>query len=189
MLSVRVVVHTAHASGTRVRERPNLLVEEDGGAKGICTVAGLMRCLAYRFQHRLPDEQETRTIVRLDMVSGAMHPRKILKVAWRPTLEKDYTPVFRHTLAVFGALCDSKPIDDATRKVVECANRVADSLSKFCDDHAGPLYHRILGSRRATGSSTPTTCWPSRSHRSLDVRFDRLNRQGHFESLRNIDPV
>ena len=36
--------------------------------------------------------------------------------------------------------------------VAECANRVADSLSDLGYDHAGPLYHRILGSAKSDGA-------------------------------------
>ena len=38
------------------------------------------------------------------------------------------------------------------RVVAECANRVADSLSELGYDHAGPLYHRILGSAKSDGA-------------------------------------
>ena len=43
-------------------------------------------------------------------------------------------------------------INDAVRAVAECANRVADSLSDLGYDHAGPLYHRILGSAKSDGA-------------------------------------
>ncbi|MDE0457731.1 MAG: DEAD/DEAH box helicase family protein [Chromatiales bacterium] len=130
----------------------DLVPEDDGGAKGICTVAALMLCNACLLQRRLRDEPEMRTIVRLDRVAGARHPREVLEVAWESILEKDYAPVFRPALAVLGALRDAKAIDDAVRMVAECANRVADSLSDLGYDHAGPLYHRILGSAKSDGA-------------------------------------
>ena len=102
----------------------DLVPEDDGGAKGICTVAALMLCNACLLQRRLRDEPEMRTIVRLDRVAGARHPREVLEVAWESILEKDYAPVFRPALAVLGALRDAKAIDDAVRMVAECANRV-----------------------------------------------------------------
>lgn len=130
----------------------DLVPEQDGGAKGICTVAALMLCNACLLQRRLRDEPEMRTIVRLDKIAGARHPREILEIAWESILEKDYAPVFRPALAVLGALREGKAIDDAVRVVAECANRVADSLSDLGYDHAGPLYHRILGSARSDGA-------------------------------------
>ena len=133
-------------------EALDLVPEDDGGAKGICTIAALMLCNACLLQRRLRDEPEMRTIVRLDKVAGARHPREVLEVAWESILEKDYAPVFRPALAVLGALPEGQTIDDAIRMVAECANRVADSLSDLGYDHAGPLYHRILGSAKSDGA-------------------------------------
>ncbi len=129
-----------------------LMPEDKGGAKGVCTIAALMLCNACLLQRRLRDEPEMSTIERLDKVAGAQHPRKFLEDAWEAILEKDYVPVFRPALAVLGALRDGKAIDDAIRMVAECANRVADSLSDLGYDHAGPLYHRILGSAKSDGA-------------------------------------
>ena len=63
-----------------------------------------------------------------------------------------YAPVFRPALAMLGAPREGRAIDDAIRVVAECANRVADSLSDLAYDHAGPLYHRILGSAKSDGA-------------------------------------
>ncbi len=133
-------------------EALDLAPENDGGAKGVCTVAALMLCNACLLQRRLRDEPEMKTIVRLDKVAGAKHPREVLEIAWDAILEKDYAPVFRPALAALGALRESKAIDDAIRMLAECANRVADSLSELGHDHAGPLYHRILGSAKSDGA-------------------------------------
>ncbi|MDE0372753.1 MAG: DEAD/DEAH box helicase family protein [Rhodospirillales bacterium] len=130
----------------------DLTREDDGGAKGICTVAALMLCNACLLQRRLRDEPEMRTIMRLDKVAGASNPREVLAIAWEAILEKDYAPVFRPALAVLAAVGDSKAVFGAIRAVAECANRIADSLSDFGFDHAGPLYHRILGSAKSDGA-------------------------------------
>ena len=130
----------------------DLVPEDDGGAKGICTIAALMLCNACLLQRRLRDEPEMKTIVRLDKVAGARNPKEVLEIAWESILEKDYAPVFRPALAVLGMLREGKTIDDAIRAVAECANRVADSLSDLGYDHAGPLYHRILGSAKSDGA-------------------------------------
>ena len=68
----------------------DLVPEDDGGAKGVCTVAALMLCNACLLQRRLRDEPEMKTIVRLDKVAGARHPREVLEIAWESILEKDY---------------------------------------------------------------------------------------------------
>ena len=133
-------------------EALGLVPEDDGGAKGVCTVAALMLCNACLLQRRLRDEPEMRTILRLDKVAGASNPREILTIVWEAILEKDYAPVFRPALQVLAALRDSRAVNDAVRTLAECANRVADSLSELGYDHAGPLYHRILGSAKSDGA-------------------------------------
>ena len=133
-------------------EALELVTEDDGGAKGVCTVAALMLCNACLLQRRLRDKPEMKIIMRLDKVAGASNPREVLEIAWESILEKDYVPVFQPALAVLSALREGKAIDDAIRVVAECANRVADSLSDLGYDHAGPLYHRILGSAKSDGA-------------------------------------
>ena len=130
----------------------DLTPEADGGAKGICTVAALMLCNACLLQRRLRDEPELKAIIRLDKIAGASNPKEVLEIAWESILEKDYVPVFRPALAVAGALRESKAVNNAIRALAECANRVADSLSELGYDHAGPLYHRILGSAKSDGA-------------------------------------
>ena len=130
----------------------DLTPEADGGAKGICTVAALMLCNACLLQRRLRDETELKAIIRLDKIAGASNPKEVLEIAWESILEKDYVPVFRPALAVAGALRESKAVNNAIRALAECANRVADSLSELGYDHAGPLYHRILGSAKSDGA-------------------------------------
>lgn len=138
---------------TALADALGLVPEDDGGAKGVCTVAALMLCNACLLQRRLRDEPEMRTIMRLDKVAGARNPREVLEIAWESILEKDYAPVFEPGLAVLSALSEgSEPVDNAIRAVAECANRVADSLSDLGYDHAGPLYHRILGSAKSDGA-------------------------------------
>lgn len=129
-----------------------LVPEDDGGAKGICTIAALMLCNACLLQRRLRDEPGMEMILRLDAVSGASNPREVLSIAWNAILEKDYVPIFQPALRVLRALRDGRAVNDAIRGLAECANRVADSLSELGYDHAGPLYHQILGSAKSDGA-------------------------------------
>ena len=133
-------------------EALDLVPEDDGGAKGICTIAALILCNACLLQRRLRDEPEMKTIIRLDRVSVASNPSEMLAGAWEAILEKDYAPVFKPALKVLVKLGEGTVIDQAIRVIAECANRVADSLSDLGHDHAGPLYHRILGSAKSDGA-------------------------------------
>ena len=133
-------------------EALDLTTEADGGAKGICMISALLLCNACLLQRRLRDEPGMQLIIRLDKIAGAKDPRELLETAWEMILEKDYAPVFKPALAALGALPDSTRIANAIRTIAECANRVADSLSELGYDHAGPLYHRILGSAKSDGA-------------------------------------
>ncbi|MCY4503594.1 MAG: N-6 DNA methylase [Alphaproteobacteria bacterium] len=88
----------------------------------------------------------------LNGVGGAADPAGALHAAWHAILERDYAPVFVPALAVLDALPERRAVGHAVRTVAECANRVADSLSELGYDHAGPLYHRILGSAKSDGA-------------------------------------
>ena len=171
-------------------EALDLVPEDDGGAKGICTVASLMLCNACLLQRRLRDEPEMKTIMRLDKVAGARHPSEVLEIAWEAILEKDYAPVFRPALAVLGALREGKAIDDAIRRVAECANRVADSLSDLGYDHAGPLYHRILGSAKSDGAFyTNNLSAIILARLALNEDFTDWSDSKAVANLRIIDPA
>lgn len=129
----------------------DLVPEADGGARGVCTVTALMLCNACLLQRRLNDVPDLET-ERLDKVADAKDPKEPLDAAWDLILEKDYAPVFRPALAILQALPEREALNDAIRSLAECANRVADSLSELGYDHAGPLYHRILGSATSDGA-------------------------------------
>ncbi len=129
-----------------------LAVETDGGAKGVCTIAALLlanACLLHRRLGSLPDLPD---LPPLTGVGGAADPAGHLHAAWHAILERDYAPVFEPALAVLDALPQLRAVGHAVRMVAECANRVADSLSELGYDHAGPLYHRILGSAKSDGA-------------------------------------
>ena len=167
-----------------------LATESDGGAKGICTVAALMLCNACLLQRRLRDEPEMRTIVRLDKVAGAGHPREVLEIAWEAILEKDYAPVFRPALRVLAALREGRAVNDVIRTLAECANRVADSLSELGYDHAGPLYHRILGTARSDGAFyTNNLSAIMLARLALDADFVDWSDAEAVSELRIIDPA
>ena len=168
----------------------DLVVEDDGGAKGICTIAALLLCNACLLQRRLHDEPRMKTIMRLDKVAGAKHPREELEAAWKAILERDYAPVFRPALAVLVALREGKAIDDAIRMIAECANRVADSLSELGYDHAGPLYHRILGSAKSDGAFyTNNLSAIMLARLALDADFVDWSDVEAVAKLRIIDPA
>ena len=81
-----------------------LAVDEEGGAKGICTIAALLLCNACLMHRRLKDVPDMRMLPGLGNVSGTNDPTSVLKAAWATILEQDYAPVFEPALAVVNAL-------------------------------------------------------------------------------------
>ena len=141
----------------------NLVPEDAGGTKGVCTIASLMLCNACLLHRRLRAEPGMEFLPSLARTGSAAEPRASLASAWKAVLERDYAPVFQPALAALEALPDGMAIDDAIRMHAECANEVADSLSELGYDHAGPLYHRILGSAKSDGAfytnNLSAICW------------------------------
>ena len=129
-----------------------LAVETDGGAKGVCTIAALLLANACLLHRRLCNTPNMQDLPDLNGIGGAADPARALRDAWLAILERDYKPVFEPALAVLDALPPRRAAGHAVRTVAECANRIADSLSELGYDHAGPLYHRILGSARSDGA-------------------------------------
>ena len=129
-----------------------LVVETDGGAKGVCTTAALLLANACLLHRRLCSLPDMANLPPLNGIGGAADPAGALHAAWLAILERDYAPVFEPALAVLDALPARRAVGHAVRMVAECANRVADSLSELGYDHAGPLYHRILGAAKSDGA-------------------------------------
>ena len=167
-----------------------LMVDDEGGAKGICTIAALLLCNACLMHRRLKDVPDMRMLPGLGNVSGTNDPTSVLKAAWATILEQDYAPVFEPALAVVNALPDGKRIGNAVRQLAECANNVADSLSELGYDHAGPLYHRILGSAKSDGAFyTNNVSALMLARLALDEDFVDWQDQDAVANLRIIDPA
>ena len=168
----------------------SLMVDDEGGAKGICTIAALLLCNACLMHRRLKDVPDMRMLPGLGNVSGTNDPTSVLKAAWATILEQDYAPVFEPALAVVNALPDGKRIGNAVRQLAECANNVADSLSELGYDHAGPLYHRILGSAKSDGAFyTNNVSALMLARLALDEDFVDWQDQDAVANLRIIDPA
>lgn len=161
------------------REVLELPAAED---KEIATVAALLLCNACLLHKRLKsDSDRMAALAGLDGVACAKDPVERLRAAWEVILEQDYEPVFRPALALLerfhrldaavrvpppppnGSRSRLPPDrhDDASRRdnakkavqvLAERAESLADSLNELGYDHAGPLYHRILGSATSDGA-------------------------------------
>ena len=167
-----------------------LAVDDEGGAKGICTIATLLLCNACLMHRRLKELPDNKMLMALGRAIGTNDPTSALKAAWATILEQDYAPVFEPALAVINMLPDEKPIANAVRQLAECANDVADSLSELGYDHAGPLYHRILGSAKSDGAFyTNNVSALMLARLALDEDFVDWSDDNAVGNLRIIDPA
>lgn len=136
-----------------------LAVSQERGR--IPVIAALLLANACLLHKRLSDLPGMEALPKLNGIGGASDPAGVLRDAWQEILDRDYAPVFEPALAVLNVL-DARNgvappprrrvVTNALLSLVECANRVADSLSELGYDHAGPLYHRILPSAKSEGA-------------------------------------
>ena len=117
--------------------------------KHISVVAALMLYNACLLHRRLAD---TIKVVDLLETVNATAPIEMLAASWRQILKRDYSPVFRPALDILLTLDKLPGADTIIRSIAQSANREADSLSELGYDHAGPLYHKILGTAKSDGA-------------------------------------
>ena len=167
-----------------------LVVEEDGGAKGVCTIAALLMANACLLHRRLCDVPHMSGLPDLNSVGSAQDPCGVLAGGWKAILKRDYTPVFEPALAAIQALPATAAAANAVRSLAECANRVADSLSELGYDHAGPLYHRILGSATSDGAFyTNNISALMLARLALSEDFVNWSNEESVARLRIMDPA
>lgn len=121
--------------------------------KEIATVAALLLCNACLLHKRLKsDTEDMATLVGLDEIARADEPIERLSNAWEEILVRDYEPIFRPALAILRSLPRNNHARKAIQVLAECSSKLADSLNELGYDHAGPLYHSILGSAESDGA-------------------------------------
>ena len=133
--------------------RDTLELAPDADAREVATVAALLLCNACITHKRLKSDAEGMAmLVGLDKVMRAKDPVEALIAPWDEILERDFEPIFRPALAVLQAVPRSVEAQNAILSIAECANDLADEVGDLGYDHAGPLYHRILGSAESDGA-------------------------------------
>ena len=115
-------------------------------------IASLILSNAALLHHRLRLVPALASIPTLE--SALSQPDRTVAIvhsAWNAILAIDYHPVFAPARAVLEAVPNSH-IREPLHRIGENAIAVADELASLRFDHAGPLYHRLLGSARYDGS-------------------------------------
>lgn len=119
----------------------------------VSTTAALLLCNACLLHRRLQRESfALEGLPDLTEIARSHTPAEALAEAWDEILGKDYAPVFRPALALIENSPSFKSLKAPARILAECAVNVSDTVADLGYDHAGPLYHKILGSAESDGA-------------------------------------
>ncbi|MCY4380334.1 MAG: DEAD/DEAH box helicase family protein [Proteobacteria bacterium] len=154
-----------------------------------CVIAALILTNAMLLQRRL---EKHFLIKKLNYLGSNQDPAQILDDIWQDILSKDYRPIFHPAREIIKVLKNqrSQKTDCALRQIGEFANRAADSLSELGYDHAGPLYHKILGKNTAKSDGAFYTKNLSAiilARLALTKEF--INQKPRISDLRIMDPA
>lgn len=154
----------------------------------ICKIGALLTINACLLHRRLRESVEE--LASLSDVVGSADPRTVLIESWGQILEKDYAPVFEPALEVVRALPDSKDVKGAIYRLADKANSVADSLGELGYDHAGPLYHKILGTAESDSANyTDNVAALMLARLAFPCDFADWNDADAVRRLRVMDPA
>ena len=122
-------------------------------AREVSTTAALLLCNACLLHRRLQRESSAlEGLPDLTEIARSHTPAEALAEAWDEILGKDYAPVFRPALALIENSPSFESLAVPARMLAECAVNVSDTVAELGYDHAGPLYHKILGSAESDGA-------------------------------------
>ena len=119
----------------------------------VSTTAALLLCNACLLHRRLQKESSAlEGLPDLTAIGRSQTPAEALAEAWDEILGKDYAPVFRPALALIENSPSFESLKAPAQILAECAVNVSDTVAELGYDHAGPLYHKILGSAESDGA-------------------------------------
>ena len=168
----------------------DLPADDERARKAARTIAALLLCNACLMHRRLRDVPEMKMLPGLGRVGATDDPSSVLLESWNTIFKLDYRPVFEPALAALKALPHTPAIRTALRGLSECADNLADSLNDLGYDHAGPLYHRILGSAKSDGAFyTNNVSALMLARLALDESFVDWSDPEAVARLRIIDPA
>ena len=101
---------------------------------------------------RLEETGNLGGLTGIESANLVKNPSSALGAAWRTILAKDYAPIFHDATALLEQLPANPRIENAVSILIQCAIDNAATLNEIGFDHAGPLYHRVLGSAQSDGA-------------------------------------
>ena len=117
-----------------------------------CKTAALLIANACIMHKRLEETGNLGGLTRIEYANLTENPASTLAGAWFTILEKDYAPVFQDATALLRKLSQIDSISSAIRTLIQCAIDNATTLNELGFDHAGPLYHKVLGTAQSDGA-------------------------------------
>ncbi len=120
--------------------------------KESCKTAALLIANACIMHKRLEETGNLAGLTRIESANNQASPASALSAAWETILQKDYAPIFMDANALLRQLPDNPKIRVAIKVLAECAINQATVLNDLGFDHAGPLYHRVLGTATSDGA-------------------------------------
>jgi len=117
-----------------------------------CKTAALLIANACIMHKRLDETGNLGGLAKIERAHNAGNPPEALYRAWVTILKKDYSPIFQDAAALARKIAPYSGMHDAVRTLTECAMHNATTLNELGFDHAGPLYHRILGTAQSDGA-------------------------------------
>lgn len=170
--------------------------ESESESKTVCRVSALLLCNALYMHRRLKTTApQMRMLVGLDKINVSEQPIGNLCDQWETILEVDYFPIFGPAISLLRALREhgytDKQTHQAIHPLIECTNELADSLSELGYDHAGPLYHKILGKVGESDGAFYTNSFSAitLARLVLDSEFRNWTSLDSILELRMLDPA
>lgn len=127
--------------------------EHDNDEQEACTLAALLMLNALFVHRRLQRTDILPAGNELDLIAHSSDPSQELLDSWNIILAKDYRPIFEPAIPVLSELKEWPSLCISVLKgLIECADNFGPSLSDMGWDHAGPLYHFVLGTAKSDGA-------------------------------------
>ena len=117
-----------------------------------CKTATLLIANACIMHKRLEETGNLGGLTKIETANLMRDPSSALVSAWCTILRKDYAPVFQDATALLENLPRNGVINSAISTLIQCAIDNATTLNELGFDHAGRLYHSVLGSAQSDGA-------------------------------------